>query len=229
MEKLILLHGAVGSANQMIPLKEQLSSAFEVHNFEFEGHGKKSSITNHFSTSNFIIQLDTFIESLGDSVHIFGYSMGGFMALLSASRNNSHIKSITTLATKMSWNKEIAQNEIKNLNPGLIKEKIPKFFKLLEERHGDHWVEVLSRTSDFMESLGINNPISNASMCQVKCPVQLLIGSDDQMVSVEETEEVSQWIPNATLKVLEDTQHPIEKVDISQIASLITAFCKLQK
>lgn len=224
MEKLILLHGAIGSAEQMIPLKEELSGSFDVYNFQFDGHGDRSMSGHAYTISNFVIQLDTFIQDLDDEVHVFGYSMGGFIALISASRGNKFIKSITTLGTKMSWNKEIARNEIKNLNPEVIKEKVPKFFRALEERHGEYWVDVLSRTSDFMESLGSNNPLSQASMSTVNCPVQLLIGGRDQMVSVEETEEVAKWIGRAAFIVLDGVEHPIEKVDTSSLANLITDF-----
>ena len=224
MERLVLLHGAVGSADQMIPLREQLSDFFEVHNFEFEGHGSKSSIDNHFSIPNFVIQLDTFIESVADSVHVFGYSMGGFIALVSAARGNKAIKSITTLGTKMSWNTQVAASEIKNLDPEKIREKVPKFFEVLQERHGEHWVDVLSRTADFMKSLGSSNPISKESMSEIKCPVLLLIGNRDQMVTVEETREVYDWMMSATLKVLDDVEHPIEKVDTVLLSRLISDF-----
>ena len=210
----------------MRPLEGALSGTFEVFNYEFDGHGSKSLTKDLFSISNFVIQLDSFIQELGEEVHIFGYSMGGFIALISASRGNQAIKTISTLGTKMSWSQEIAENEIKNLDPDLIKEKVPKFFKALEQRHGDHWVEVLGRTSDFMASLGFHNPLQEETMGQVKCPVQLLIGERDQMVSVEETKLVSQWIPEATLKVLSEVQHPIEKLDTKYLAALIADFSK---
>ena len=38
-QKLLLLHGALGSKEQFTALNEQLSSEFEVHTLDFEGHG----------------------------------------------------------------------------------------------------------------------------------------------------------------------------------------------
>jgi len=225
MEKIVLIHGALGSADQMVPLAKELGNSFEVHNFEFDGHGASSAVPHNFSISNFVIQLDSFLDSLNGSAHLFGYSMGGFVALISAARGNQKIQSITTLGTKLSWDKHIADNEIKKMNPEKIKEKVPKFFEMLQKRHGAHWVDVLSRTSDFMASLGMSNPINKELMLAVKCPVMLLVGDQDLMVSVEETEQVSNWIERSTCNVLPDTEHAIEKIALSMLSKRIVDFC----
>ena len=99
-------------------------------------------------------QLDDLVQQVGELVHLFGYSMGGFIALLSAANGNKKIHSITTLGTKMKWSPRIAENEVKQLNPELIEEKVPAFAKSLEERHGDHWKDLMRRTADYMVLLG---------------------------------------------------------------------------
>jgi hypothetical protein len=38
-EQVILLHGAIGSKEQLIPLQNELENKYTVHNFNFSGHG----------------------------------------------------------------------------------------------------------------------------------------------------------------------------------------------
>mgnify|MGYP001031176461 CR=1 FL=1 len=224
MERLILLHGALGAADQLVCLQEILKNDFEVYLFEFSGHGHKANLNLPFTVAGFIQELNTFIESIDKKVHIFGHSMGGFIAMLAAAEGNASIKSITTLGTKMFWNAEIALNETKNLNAVKIREKVPLFAAVMQKRHGVHWADLLKRTADFMHTLGAENPIQEAVMKQIKCPVQLLLAEHDQLVSEEETLTVKRWIHQATFSKIPDSSHPIEKVNMDFLAERIKVF-----
>lgn len=224
METLVLIHGAIGGGNQMIPLKEALKNDFDVHILEFDGHGDKAQANVPFTLPGFVQQLNSFIHSIGNSAHVFGYSMGGFVALQAAVNGNGAIKSVCTLGTKMSWNEEIAENETKQLNPKTIKEKVPRFYEVLESRHGEHWIEVLDRTAIFINALGQDNPMNQSTVSKITCPVQLLLADKDQMVTELETAAVQEWIPNSTFEVLENSQHPIERVDLANLSKQIVTF-----
>jgi pimeloyl-ACP methyl ester carboxylesterase len=97
--QLILIHGALGSGAQMMPLATQLGARFETHVLELEGHGDTPSPHTHFSIDQFAEQLRHFIatKSLAPA-RIFGYSMGGYVALRLASQQPDLIASIATLA-----------------------------------------------------------------------------------------------------------------------------------
>ena len=101
MKQLLLLHGAIGGADQLIPLKNLLKNDFEIHLLEFDGHGKKAEVNSSFSLENFDHQLTATLEKIGKPTRIFGYSMGGFIALLHATKGPSKIASITTPDTKI--------------------------------------------------------------------------------------------------------------------------------
>jgi pimeloyl-ACP methyl ester carboxylesterase len=223
MNNLILIHGALGSSDQMLPLMSMLEKDFNVHLLELEGHGASSSNENAFAIDDFVSQLDDCIDTVGNA-HIFGYSMGGFIALLSAASGNQNIQSITTLGTKMRWSPEIAEAEIRHLNPEKIKEKVPGFAQALEKRHGGYWEKVLNRTADFMKKLGDEAPITKERMSQIAIPVQLCLADQDQMVSKEETEEVNAWFPNSRLSIIPDSKHPIEQTNLTALAETVRSF-----
>lgn len=223
MENLVIIHGAIGATDQMIPLGDLLKEEFNVHYLEFSGHGLKADVDSSFTMQAFQDELKAFIDDLGNA-HVFGYSMGGFVALLLASTSYSKITSITTLGTKMKWNEEIAEKESRMLNPEKIEEKVPAFAQALEVRHGSNWKNVLIKTQTLLMRQGIEKPINEDSMSCVQCPVQLLLGDQDEMVSKEETEEVLSWIPNASFSILSNSKHPIERVDLTALTQKITDF-----
>ncbi|WP_424962126.1 alpha/beta fold hydrolase [Ekhidna sp.] len=224
MEQLILIHGALGAGDQMNALKEKLAEDFRIHILEFEGHGSLSSGNEPFTTSCFIEQLEDLIADIGESVHIFGYSMGGFIALLASSKGNNLIKSITTLGTKMKWSTEIAEKEVRHLNPQKIKEKVPAFAQALEKRHGSEWEDVLQRTADFMRKLGEEAPINQERMSQIDISVQMCLADQDAVVSEDETEEVANWLSNCKLCMIPKSKHPIEQTDLTALSETVRSF-----
>ena len=87
MEKLLLLHGALGSQTQLESLKNTLAASFEVHCLDFYGHGSATLSEEPFRIAGFAEQVNNWLEEKQfDSISIFGYSMGGYVALYLASK-----------------------------------------------------------------------------------------------------------------------------------------------
>tara|TARA_R110002072_G_scaffold174802_4_gene330402 strand:+ start:878 stop:1561 length:684 start_codon:yes stop_codon:yes gene_type:complete len=227
LKTLLLLHGAIGAKDQLEPLSEYLKGQFEVHNINFSGHGGQP-FYGTFSIEKFADEILNYLqENQLEKVSFFGYSMGGYVALYLASIYPEKVESIFTLATKFDWSPEISQKETKMLNPEIIKEKIPAFAKALQNRHHPQsWEMLLEKTSQMMLDLGTKQPLEKDDFHKIKTPVKLAIGDEDKMVSILETKQVSEWLPNATLLILPDVQHPIEKAPITLLAEEITAFIK---
>ncbi len=213
----------------MIPLGDLLNDHFNIHYLDLSGHGGKSDQVIDFTMDLFVNDLKKLLDDARDA-HVFGYSMGGFVALLTAAGGDTRINSITTLGTKLKWNEEIAMREAAMLDPDKIEEKIPKFAEMLAIRHGkNHWKSVLSKTCSLLKTLGENQPIKENSMKNAECSVLLLLADQDEMVSQEETEEVKGWLPQAEFSILTNSKHPIEKVDLNQLAVKIKTFVKSQR
>lgn len=214
-EHLLLLHGALGSKKQFIKLKEKLESQFTVHCFDFEGHGGEVS-THNFSIDLFVENTLAYLKKnkLEEAV-VFGYSMGGYVALKLALNNPNVFSKIITLGTKFNWNEESAAQEVKKLNPNLIEEKVPRFAEYLKQLHSpSSWKIVLKKTAEMMLRMGNGERLTEDDFKKITTKVVLGIGEKDEMVSLAETEKVASFLPNAQLEVLDETPHPIEKVDI---------------
>ncbi len=221
---LLLLHGAIGSAAQLTPLAEVLKSRYHVHVLEFPGHGGTEGDT--FSIPHFADFVSGYCDEQGlDKVGIFGYSMGGYVALYLAQQRPALVAQVVTLATKFHWDPAIAEREKKMLQPAVIEEKLPAFAKTLAERHapGD-WKQVLARTAQMLEGLGADNALKPEDYAGIATPTLLLLGDRDRMVTLEETVAVYNALPQAELGVLPGTGHPIESVQPQLLAGFIERF-----
>jgi pimeloyl-ACP methyl ester carboxylesterase len=227
MQHLVFLHGAIGSSAQLKALQSKLSHSFTVHLFDFPGHGGKE-LPGKFSIPVFAESLVEFLkEKQLSSVDIFGYSMGGYVAMHLAKHYPELVNKIATLATKFEWSEDIAAKEVKMLQPDVIEQKIPAFAETLKQRHAPQdWKQVLNRTADMLLQMGKDNPLKLDDYKTIKHQSLIMLGDKDKMVSLEETEAVADALPNAELKILSETPHPIEQVNTTILAELLTSFFK---
>lgn len=222
MQHLILLHGALGSNEQLRALEQSLSGQYKVHVPNLPGHGG-TGLQQEFSIQFFARYLEGYIEQHNlQGASVFGYSMGGYVAMYLAGKKPQLTGRIITLATKWNWSEEIAAREVKMLQPEIIAQKLPQFAQALEQRHApDNWKELLHKTADMMLQMGKNNPLKKEGLAQVTTPSLILLGDRDKMVSLQETMEAYQNIPGAQMAVLPKTPHPIEQVD-TEVLSFFT-------
>ena len=225
MNSLLLLHGAIGAKDQLQPIAEQLKNTFDVHTLNFSGHGGEP-MPSSFSIEQFAGDVLLFLKQNNISkTNIFGYSMGGYVALYLAKHHPDKVEKVITLATKFEWTPEIAAKEIKMLNAEKIEEKIPAFAATLKKRHQPNdWKIVLQKTSDMMVALGNKNTLQFMDYKSITIPVLMSLGDEDNMVTLTETQHVCNNLQNGKLIVLKNTPHPIEKVDVNLIVDELKNF-----
>lgn len=226
MNKIILLHGALGAKIELMPLENALAQNFEVHTLEFEGHGS-APLVSGFSIPHFAENLREFIEI--KQLHgaaVFGYSMGGYVALYLAAEFPEMVGDVITLGTKFDWSPTTAQQEVKKLNPDAIEEKVPKFAAYLAALHSaDRWKTQMKNTAQLMLDLGANELLQKRlASIENRCFIGL--GDSDELVSREETLAAVAALPHAQFFTLENTVHPIAKVDFGVLAGKINAILK---
>lgn len=221
---LLLLHGALGSSKQFNAIEKELNLHFDVHALNFEGHGGSSS-ANDFSMKLFTENVLHYVDAHSISeCSIFGYSMGGYVALNAALRIPEKITKITTLGTKYDWSMETAKKEVRMLNPGVIEEKVPAFAEKLEqEHHPEDWKQVMTKTAEMMLGLAKDEKLTDEDFQKLTTPVTIGIGTLDNMVSIEESMHVASLIPNGELVELDGVKHPIDKVEKEVLTDFILA------
>ncbi|MEO8150188.1 MAG: alpha/beta fold hydrolase [Bacteroidia bacterium] len=226
MQKLLLLHGAIGSQQQFDELRNHLQNDFEIHTLNFSGHGGNPLPDEPFSIGVFASDVLNYLEKNDiELMDIFGYSMGGYVALYLAKYFPFRVGKIFTLATKFNWNEESASKESKMLDANVILEKLPAFANELAQRHQPaDWKIVLGKTAAMMLGMGSKIVLSDSDLQCIDHTILLSVGDKDKMVTEDETYHAHQNLKNSTLFVFNDTQHPIERVDAKVLAKKIKAF-----
>jgi pimeloyl-ACP methyl ester carboxylesterase len=230
MQHLLLLHGAIGANTQLLPLAESLQHDFIIHNLNFAGHGGESIPNEPFSIALFAKQVMRYMDDhipAAAIVHLFGYSMGGYVGMYINKHWPGRLTKIVTLATKFHWEEAVAVKEVQMLNPDTITRKVPVFADQLAQRHlPADWKIVLQKTADMMLAMGKDNPLQTGDYPAILTSCLLLLGDRDKMVTLEETVAVYKQLPNAQLGVLPGTAHPIEQVNLQQLVFQVRSFLK---
>ena len=113
------------------------------------------------------------------------------------------------------------------LQPEVIEQKIPAFAETLKQRHAPQdWKLVLNKTAEMLLEMGKDNPLKLEDYTSIAQSCMIMLGDKDKRVTLEESEAVAKNLPNADLKILNDTPHPIEQVNTAILAKLLTTFFK---
>lgn len=216
----ILLHGALGSSAQFDPLLAQAPQHPHVFALDFPGH-KMRPASEPFSLPLFAASILDFMQERNEAqTDIFGYSMGGYVALWLAWQHPEKVRRIVTYGTKLDWNPEVAAGMVRMFDPEKIEAKAPALAESLAKTHGkDQWKNLCHRTADFLRDLGDGHGLTREAFGEIRCPVTIGWGDLDNVVSLEESKRVSEWLPQGQLAVIPGGKHLIEQVDAAQLAA----------
>ncbi len=222
---IILLHGALGSSKTFDSFTQHLSNCFNIYSFDFLGHG--ALVGDETISANVLCeQLIEFVEANQlKPATIFGYSMGGYIALMACLKRPELFGKVITMATKFEWSNDIAKHEIKQLEMMSALSSDHPFKKQLELLHGaSNVTKCVGAVINLMLDLGENKYLNNTTLPAINNPVLLLLGELDKMVSLEETISVLNNLKNSQLEILPDTKHPFEKVNFEELQNFIKHF-----
>jgi len=224
MNPIILLHGALGSKSQLEPLKALLEAHGRVvHSLNFSGHSGEPFSSSGFGIDVFAKHLLGYMDKKSIAqADIFGYSMGGYVALWLAYLQPTRIGKIITLGTKFDWSVESADKEVKKLDAEKILIKVPAFARILESRHAPvDWKELLQRTAGMMMGLGQQPLLTQKILSTIAHSITIMLGDQDDMADRSYSEEVADWLPHGKFLPMKDTPHPIEKVNLNMLADVV--------
>jgi len=225
MNPILFLHGALGTSDQLKPLVDQLNLHRPAHLLNFEGHGSDSIPDRPFRMEHFAENVLHYMDEHNfEMANIFGYSMGGYVAMVLAKQQPERVGRIATLGTVLKWSREVAEREVKFLNTDKIREKVPQFAEELEKRHPSGWEEVAAKTKDLLLDLGSNPRISDTGWMEIAHKVRIHTGDRDATAGIEQSLDVCKKLENGELMVLPNTPHPIERADLKLLACSLNDF-----
>ncbi|MDF1504439.1 alpha/beta fold hydrolase [Roseisolibacter sp. H3M3-2] len=224
-----LLHGALGARDTLHPLEVALRpllvAGTPVRTHEFPGHGATPDPDGAPDAPLDVARLaagvlDALDRDGADRATLFGYSMGGYVALLLAAQHPARVRAVVTHATKLAWTPEGAAREASRLDPATLRAKVPRFADALAARRAGAggWEPLLARTAAMMHAIAARAAVTPEVLAGVACPARLCVGDRDATVSLEETAAAARALPKGELAVLPNTGHPLEAADPARLA-----------
>lgn len=226
MKSILFLHGALNSATQFDALKPNLAPNYDVHTLNFSGHGGNFMPISGLSFDIFVNDILNYLNANKlDKINLFGYSMGGYAALLFALKYPEKVDKIFTCSTKLKWDLKSATKETEFLNPEKMLEKVPAFANNLMVLHGMNvWKNLLNNTSDMLMDLAKGKLILEEDFAKISATVMLAVGDKDKTANYIDTVDVFKLIPHSQLAVLPNTPHEFNKINERLLLALIFEF-----
>ncbi len=224
-QKILFLHGALGAASNFDALIKSCSECYDCMAIDFPGHGQAAKDLD-FSIEAFTDFLIRHIKQQEEApVLVFGYSMGGYIALNAMTQQPDLFAKVMTLGTKFNWTIDEGSKQAATLNAEKIMEKVPQYAAYLSQLHAAHdWKEVMSDTASLIARLAAAPPLDISLLSTLEKPVCVGLGDRDQMVTLEETENVYKQCKQGSLYVVPQMPHPIEKIHCALMMAHMQSF-----
>jgi len=218
----IFLHGALGSAAQFDTLLAQMPEDQSTIALNFPGHGGTPS-GQPFSVQLFSDAVLKFLDEKNTAkADIFGYSMGGYVALWLAWKHPTRVRSVTTYGTKLDWTPEVSAGMSRMFDPEKIEAKVPQLAESLAQIHGkEYWKPLCINTANFLQDLGNGLGLPREAFSEMKCPVTIGWGDLDHVVTEAESRRAADAIPQGRFEILPGGKHLLEHVDLEQLAHFV--------
>lgn len=238
-DAIVFLHGFTGSSRDFLPIPDLLNNKYRCLMPDLPGHGKTRVWENGrvFQTNGQVILLEQWLDFVGiDKFHLFGYSMGGRLALQFAVKNSSRLHSLILVSTTGGIEEESARQARRQADEKLAE-------KILNSDSSDFlnfWLTqplfqgIIERGQNFIDrEIARRLPIQPSGLAcslkhfgsgvmpsvwhllsQIKIPTLVIAGLRDRKY-LEIASQLVQLIPNAKLNTLETSHAPlIESPDL---------------
>lgn len=232
-ETIVFLHGFTGSSHDFLSLPDAILSNYRCLIPDLPGHGQTQVLEDAtvFQTEGQIALLEQWLDSLGNcKFHLFGYSMGGRLALQFAVKNSEQIQSLILVSTTAGIKEEAIRKErlqadvrlaekILNSEPiGFLTEWISQpLFEGITERGANFIAKEVKRRLPIQRT-GLACSLKHFStgimpslwhqLSDIKAPTLVIAGSRDWKYLTLACELTSQ-IENTQLIILEISHTPL--------------------
>ena len=201
---MLYFHGALGHKNERKGIFDNAES------IDLPGHGDSSEKLEDMT----IASLSNWLSKMGQNRgKVFRYSMGGYIALFMQAKGLAQFESITTYATKLSWDETTYKRQSRFLDPASLEMSQPKFSQHLHAIHGEKWKSLVQQTLGLMLDLAQGGGLTPEDIKEIDIPIRLLHGSKDRMVTQEETQNIAFLNSSIEMKSIEEFPHEIQRCD----------------
>ncbi len=211
---LVVLHAALGSTEMETRRLTRLwEKDFRVYALDFMAHGKSDAfeddeLTMERFAENVIALLD---GQAIEKAHLFGFSLGGSVALHAASRHPTRFDRLAIHAHNVRWDRRELRLMVGTLQSALD-EQDSYWSRRLAKTHGANWQLLVRRMIAFTEALP-NRQFPVGDLAAIAHPTLVSTGDRDRFFGLRHALMLHSTLPHASLAVLPGVDHPIQTVE----------------
>lgn len=215
---ILLLHGIGGSSASCAPLARRLAAqGLRTYAWDAPGYGAS---TDPVGQIDLVAELAMLIEEIGAPVHLFGTSWGGVLAMELAATRPELVSALVVADSTRGSGTSPRKAAAMRARVGELVELGPRAFaagragKLVSPRCAPQLaaeivavmsqVRVLgySAAAEYMASRDVE-PLLHA----IACPTVVVVGADDRVTGVDESQLLAAGIEGATFAIIENAGH----------------------
>lgn len=225
---LVLLHAALGSTEmETARLLPHFERRFRTVAVDFAAHGRSDDfaeeelLTMEFFADGVMAALD---HAGLSRAHLFGFSMGGSVALHLALAHPERFERMAVHAMNVQWDAAEVAVMTGGMDPETMAGLAPRWAERLAETHGpDRWQPLARRMIAFTEALP-GRRLEDERLAQITTPTLVSAGDADRYFRIEHALNLWRALPDARLAVHPGLDHPIQHVHPERFAGLVTDF-----
>ncbi len=219
----LLLHGAAGSTLlDTAPLMRRLESSFHLIGLDLCGHGASSFPPDgRLSLDRFVDDVRTALTAVDrSSAHVFGFSMGGAVALRLAQTDPDRVDRLALLATPVQWTEALVDAMKERLDLEALQSQHPKRAERLFEMH-EGPTRLYKALNEFVETLPSHPAATVDALSSIPHSTLVTLLDEDPLFPLEVTQNVYRHLPHARLAVLPGTRHALRDLPLDLLTPLL--------
>ncbi len=219
---LVLLHGAgAATAIETQHLARLMQPSRPVVALDLPGHGA-SDKHEVLTTRLFIDGASEAIASMREPIDLFGFSLGGAVALSVAQRLSSQVQRLAVHATAIDWDTNLVAAMLGRIDASAIRSRSPGGWQKLNEAHQGHAAGVFGSLHPFVRSLA-QQPIFSSELLPT-LPILVSSGGTDELFDLSHVLHLHRHLSGSQLAVLPGIGHRLGPDEAAALAPMLRRF-----
>jgi pimeloyl-ACP methyl ester carboxylesterase len=224
--RMTLIHGLGGAPSELEPFRKAFAAEHHAWCPALLSHGGRPlAPVGGFDPmiADLVRQLDSRRSHWGV---LFGYSLGGYLALHLAQRFPRRVDGVVMLASPVFYRDEIMRFIRYLVSPERVYGGSEEKRAAIVSHYGGEGIfeKRVARALDLFQRLHNNPPLREDNLGEIRTPVLLVSGETDQFAPRHVVEEIAGLLPDAQVALYPGRMHPLDDAPIEAIVERVRRF-----
>ncbi|AOT10392.1 alpha/beta fold hydrolase [Pseudoalteromonas luteoviolacea] len=223
---LVLLHGGLGSMEDLTPVHKYLDDEYCLICIDFRGHGKSTLGSTKLSYEQYQNDVLSILSFLGISqFSLFGFSDGGIVAYRIAAQSPEKVSCLITLGSQ--WRLEPEDPSIPVLKGLTAEFWLEKFADDVAYYQLSNPTPHFHKLVDAVKTVWLDTSESgypNNAVVQIQCPTLIMRGDHDFLFSLDEAVALQRKVAGADFANVPFTEHAAHQESPELVGRILQQF-----